>query len=91
LVFIDDINDVRFNVAGGGNGGISLGLIYIFNFRDGISLRKALTPPPPPVVDDDDESKLRNLFVLLFVFDNVVNVSESGAVCGLDEEFDVDA
>ncbi len=88
MVFIDDINDVRFNVAGGGNGGISLGLIYIFNFLEGISLRKALTPP---FVDDDEESKLRNLFVLLFVLDNVVNVSESGAVCGLDEEFDVDA
>jgi len=53
-----------------------------------MSLRNALTPP---VVDDDDESKLRNLFVLLFVVDNVVNASESGAVCGLDEEFDVDA
>lgn len=88
MVFIDDINDVRFNVAAGGNGGISRGLIYILNFREGISLRKALTPP---FVDVDEESKLRNLFGLGFVFDNVVNVSESCAVCGLDDEFDVDA
>lgn len=88
MVFIDDINDVRFNVAAGGNGGISRGLMYIFNFRAGISLRKALTPP---VVDEDEESKLRNLFGFGFVLDKVVNVSESCAVCGLEEEFDVDA
>jgi hypothetical protein len=44
LVFLDDINDVLFKVAVGGGGGggnecISLGLIYIFNFLDGISFR----------------------------------------------------